>query len=72
MTSNPSRRLDPAAVIAWVAAVHGVDLPEAVAAVSAVELEAAARHAEAREIMQAAGEMAGFRSVLSCFAEKGP
>jgi hypothetical protein len=70
MTSGRSRRLDPATVIAWVAAVHGIDLPEAVAAVSAVELDSAVRHARAHETVDAAEELIDFRGTLSCFAEK--
>jgi len=72
MTSDPSRQLDPATVIAWVAAIHGIDLPKSVAAISAVELDAAARHARAHEIVDATEEVMDFRAILSCFAEKGP
>ncbi len=72
MTSSPSSRLDPASIIGWVAAVHGIDLPEAVAEVIVVELDAAARHARAHETAEAAEELIDFRDVLSCFADKGP
>ena len=66
-------KLDPKLIAAWVKAAHGIDLPEALAELTAIEMEPMnARALDALKAYDIEGEPADFQAILESRAEQKP